>query len=293
MSSEIHDLGHDAYVGPRTPTAHRFWVVARNTFAVAWKSRWGVKLPVVIATGTTFTAAVVMYFLRLRLTDSVRARGAPIPQAEAIVFIAGAFYEFSAFILAVLVGCAAVANDLRMGAFQFYFSRALRPRDYVTGKLLGMGMVIGIPMLLGPLVLAALRLVYAESPAQAWELAPVLPRALAHGLLGTLAYVLPAVGLGALAGRRQPAQALFVVYFMLVVPAVFILSEPLGIPAVRALSLPNDLSVLGEAIFGLERNPADPPAWVSALSLATFSALGLAAVWRRVSRVETAGLGSG
>lgn len=289
-SAEIHDLGHAAYTGPRTPPSRRFWVIARNVIAVAWRSRLGVKLPVIIAVATTVTAAVVMYFLRLKLTEMVRARGAKIPQAEAVVFVAGAFYEFSAFILAVIVCCAAIADDLRMGAFQFYFARAIRPRDYVLGKLLGLAMVVGIPMFLGPLILAIMRLVYADSVAQAIELSPVIPRAMLHGLLGTAAYVLPAAGMGAWAQKRQPAQATFAVYFMLIAPAAFGLSIPLGAPWLRVVSLPNDLSVLGEAIFGLAHNPQDPPVWASALSLATFSTLGFFAVWRRVAYAETAGL---
>lgn len=294
MTAEIHDLGHSAYSGPRTPQSRRFWVIAKNVIGVAWRSRWGtVKVPVIMAIGTTFTAAVVMYFLRLRLTETVRARGAPIPQAEAIVFMASAFYEFSAFILAVIVGCAAIANDLRLGSFQFYFARALRPRDYIAGKLLGLALVIGIPMLCGPLVLAIMRLVYAETPARALELAPVIPRALAHGLLGTIAYVLPPAALGALTRKRQSAQALFAVYYMVVVPGAFQISQALGVPGVRALSLPNDLSVLGEWIFGLAHNPFDPPVWLSGLSLATYTGLSLFVVWRSVSNAETAGLGSG
>ena len=290
QSAEIHDLGHAAYTGPRTPPSRRFWVIASNVIAVAWRSRLGVKLPIVLAAATTVTAAAVMYFLRLRLTEMVRARGAPIPQAEAVVFMAGAFYEFSAFILAVIVCCAAIADDLRMGAFQFYFARALRPRDYVAGKLLGLALVVGIPMFLGPVILAVMRLVYAGSVSEAVQLAPVLPRAMLHGLLGTAAYVLPAAGIGAWAQKRQPAQATYAVYFMLIAPAAYGLSIPLGVPWLRVISLPNDLSVLGEAIFGLDHNPYDPPVWASAVSLAAFSLLGFFAVWRRVARAETAGL---
>lgn len=291
LQAEIHDLGHAAYVGPRTPPSRRFWTIARNVVGVAWRSRFAsVKIPVVIAVGTTICAAAVMYFMRLQLTQMVRARGAPLPQAEAIVFMAGAFYEFSAFILAVIVCCAAVADDLRMGAFQFYFARAIRPRDYVVGKLLGLAMVVGMPMFLGPLVLALMRLVYADSLAQAVDLAPVVPRAMLHGFLGTVAYVLPAAGLGAWAQKRQPAQATFIVYFMLIAPAAYGLSIPLEAPWLRVVSLPDDLSVLGEAIFGLPHNHLDPPVWASAISLATFAGLGFYAVWRRVARAETAGL---
>lgn len=293
VEAEIHDLGYATYTGPRTPPSRRFLVIARNVFSVAWRSRWGVKMPVIMAIGITLVAAVVMYFLRLQLAETVRSRGAPIPKAEAIVFMAGAFYELVAFFLAAVVACAAVANDLRMGAFQFYFARALRPRDYVAGKLIGLALVIGIPMLLGPLVLALLRLVYADSLEQAAALTPVVPRALLLGLLGTAAYVLPAAGIGAWAKKRQAAQALFAVYYMLIAPVVFVLGEELDLPWLRLLSFPNDLTVLGGWIFAVAHSPEDPPVWASAISLAIFCGLGFLAVWIRVRTAETAGLGSG
>jgi hypothetical protein len=292
-TAEIRDLGHAPYTGPRKPPSRRFWVISRNVVAVAWRSRWGVKLPVILAVGTTLTAAVAMYLLRLRLTETVRARGAPIPQAEAIVFMAGSFYELSGFILALVVGCALIADDLRMGAFQFYFARALRPRDYVVGKLLGLALVIGIPLFLGPVVLAVVRLAYAESLAMAWDLSPVLPRAMLHGLLGTLAYVLPAAGIGAWVGKRQAAQALYAVYVMLVTPLAHALSGPLDLPLLRTLSLSSDLSVLGRAIFGLDHDGADPPVAASAASMVLLLGLALLAVWVRVRRAETSGMGSG
>ena len=42
----IHDQGYQRYRGERLPQSRRFLVIARNVMAVAWKSRWGVKLPV-------------------------------------------------------------------------------------------------------------------------------------------------------------------------------------------------------------------------------------------------------
>ena len=159
MNTEIHDLGYTRYTGPRRPPAQRFRVIARNVFAIGWRSRWGVKLPLVLAVGTTVAASVAMYFLRSELADVVRMRGAPLPRAEQIIFIASMFFEVSAFIIALAVGCRVVADDLRLGAFQFYFARALRPRDYVVGKLGGLALLIGIPMLGGPTLPAPICLV--------------------------------------------------------------------------------------------------------------------------------------
>jgi hypothetical protein len=292
--AEIHDLGYAAYTGPRAPVSRRFLAIARNVFAVAWKSRW-VKIPFLVAVGTTVASAVIMWVLRLKLAEEVRVRGGDfIPKAEDIVFHAVQFYEMSAFLLATVVACAAIADDLRLGAFQFYFSRPIRPRDYIGGKLLGLGLVIGVPMFAGPLVLAVVRLILADSMAQAWQLITIVPRAIALGVVGTAAFVLPAAGLGALLQKRQPAQALYAVYVVLISGAAYGMSVPLRFPMLRLVSILNDVTLVGRAIFGLPVDSHwDPSAGAAAAALAVLCGAGLALVIWRVRGAETAGLGGG
>jgi hypothetical protein len=290
MNTEIHDLGVARYDGPRTAPAQRFRVIARNVFAIGWRSRWGVKLPLILALMTTAASSVAMYFLRGELADMVRQNGVPLPRAEQIVYVASIFYEVSAFIIALTIGCRAVADDLRLGAFQFYFARALRPRDYVGGKLLGLALLVGIPMLAGPIVLALVRLVFAQSPAQALDLIGIVPRALALGTIGTAAYVLPAAGIGAVAGKRQAAQALFAVYWMLVAPAAVGLAQGLHAPWLRLGSVSSCLAVVGGGLFGVHFDRNLPPVWAGAAALFLYCGLGLGAVAWRVRGAETGSL---
>jgi ABC-2 type transport system permease protein len=289
--AEIHDLGYTRYTGPRLPASRRYRVIAKNVFAVAWRSRWGVKLPLIAALATTVAAAVVMFVLRGQLAEMVRMRGAALPKAEQIIFISIQFLELSAFVLALAVGCRTIADDLRLGAFQFYFARALRPRDYVAGKLLGLSLLIGLPMFAAPVILAILRLVFADDARQALALAHVVPRAIVFGLAGTAAYVLPVAGISAWSKRRQPAQALFAVYYILINLPASGLAQALELPWLRLISITSVVSILGSAIFGVPPGRHDPPAWSAAAALATICALGFALVWQRVRRAETAGLG--
>ena len=293
MTTQIHDLGYEAYRGPRMPPSRRFLVIARNMFGVAWKSRWGVKVPILYALGVTLAASVVMYVVRDRLFDMVRDRGVPIPRADQIIFFAWNFLSLSGYILAAIIGCAAVANDLRMGAFQFYFSRPLRPRDYVLGKLLGVTLVVGVPMFCGPVLLALVRLLFADSLGHAAQLLAILPRAALLGVLGTAALTLPAMALGAVLAKRQPAQALFVVYFVVLTTAAKAMAELLRTPELSLLDIANDVEVIGRTLFGvaLERN--DPNPWLAGGTLAVVCGSSLAAIWWRVSRAETASLGGG
>ena len=293
MTTQIHDLGYEAYRGPRMPPSRRFLVIARNVFGVAWQSRWGVKVPFIYAVGVTLAASVVMYVVRDRLFEMVRDRGVPIPRAEQIIFFAWTFLRLAGYILAAIVACAAVANDLRMGAFQFYFSRPLRPRDYVLGKLLGVTLVVGVPMFCGPVLLSLVRLLFADSLGQAAQLLPILPRAALLGILGTAALTLPAMALGAVLAKRQPAQALFVVYFVVLTTAAKAMANFLRVPELSLLDIGNDVEVIGRTLFGVALERHDPNPWLAGGTLAVVCGLSLAAIGWRVSRAETASLGGG
>jgi hypothetical protein len=289
--TEIHDLGTTRYEGPRTPQGRRFGTVARNVFGVSWRSRWGVKFPILISITTTIAASVVMYVLRDKLATTVRRRGVPLPRAEQIIFFAESFYQFSGFLLTTVVACASIANDLRLGAFQFYFARPIRKRDYVAGKLLGLALVVGVPMFAGPMTLAIVRLLFADSARQALDLAPILLRALALGLVGTTVFVMTGAGLGAMTRKKEPAQALFAIYFLLIAPAAQAISVPLEIPSIRALSLSQDIMVIGRKLFGVPLDRFDPPVALAALAALTLAGAGFALVVQRVRSAEVAGLG--
>jgi hypothetical protein len=291
MKAEIHDLAMGRYAGERVAPARRYRAIARNVVGVAWRGKILTKIAVIASVAITLAAGVAMYVLRSQLFEMARMRGAQIPKAEQIVFTAEPVFELVAFVLALLFASAAIANDLRLGAFQFYFARAIRPRDYVVGKLLGLVLLIGIPMFAGPVALSLVRLVLADSFAQAMAVWRVVPQAIVLGVAGTAAYVLPAAGLGALAGKRQIAQAAFAIYYLVVCPALFGLSFALRLPWVRLVSVPSDLSVIGYWLFGLGPEPGSPPVVASAIALVVLCAAGLYSVWRRVDRAAHQGIG--
>src|SRR5690606_5212109 len=150
--------------------------------------------PLVLSSMVVVGASVAMWALRHRLFDMVRQVAAQgrvpvaIPGPEAALYVSVAVFSFLAFVLTTVIGCRAIADDLRMGAFQFYFSRPLQVSDYVLGKLAGVLLVVGVPMFAGPLILALVRLLFAEGAADAWAHADVVPRAMAVGLVGTVSY---------------------------------------------------------------------------------------------------------
>lgn len=288
----IHDLGYQPYQGPRRARARRFLVISRNLVSVAWRSR-AVRWSFIVAGIVTIVAAVVMYFMRHELAQQLRTRGAPLPRPDAVIFHANNFFSFIGFILAAVVGCGAVADDLQLGAFQFYFARPIRPRDYVAGKLLGLFVVVGLPLVGGPFLLSVFRVLIAADAADAVRALPTVPRALALGVVGAAVIGLPAVGLGAWLRRRRLTQAVFAIYYVVAAPMAVGLAEGLRVRWLKLLSASADLERVGRALFGIDPAPNDPPAWAALLAAAALVAVAYLVVHRRVSRAETAGLGGG
>jgi ABC-2 type transport system permease protein len=290
----IHDLGYAPYTGPRTPPSRRFWVIAENEVAVAWRQKWAVKVPLFFTAAFTLVALVSMYLLRNELAEVMRHGGVPLPRPDEIIFtMVILVYSFLGFLLAMAVACPSIADDLRLGAFQFYFSRPIRPRDYVFGKLLGLFAIVGLPLFAGPVLLALFRVLLSGSLEQAVAAAGVVLRAVALGLLATAAVLLPAVATGALARRRAMAQALYAVYYLLVGGIATSLSSTLDFPWVRLIATNADLATLGRALFGIVPEPHDPPAWAAAAAIGVIGGACAYLVMSRVKRAETAGLGGG
>jgi hypothetical protein len=210
-----------------------------------------------------------------------------------VVFNAVSFFQLWGFILTATVATAAIADDLRAGAFQFYFSRPLRAADYVRGKLLGLLVLVGMPMFAGPVALSIIRVFLVDDFGDAMRVLGIVPRAMAIGLAATVALVLPAAGLGALLKKRMPAQVGFAVGYLVIGSIAIGIGESLELPEIGALSIPASIGTLNKAVFEQPIDVDDPPVWAAALVLALFSAAGYWAIRSRIRSAESAGVGGG
>jgi hypothetical protein len=295
----IYTLGYERYQGPRRALGTRFWIIARNVMRMAWKSTWGVKLPLGFAALVVVGASVAMWVLRHEVVDMARAvadqANVPIeiPGVEMALYMSVGAFAFLAFVLTTTVACRAIADDLRMGSFQFYFSRPLRVSDYVVGKLAGVLVIIGIPMLGGPVLLALVRLLFAKGAADAWAHADVLPRVLAVGVVGTLSYAIVGLALGALVRRRVWAQAGFAIYYLVLGNLIEVAAMETGERWLALASINANLTSMGVALLGAPNPPGAllPPAWAAATFTAALVGLGLWVIGWRIRHAETAALG--
>jgi ABC-type transport system involved in multi-copper enzyme maturation permease subunit len=288
----IHDQGYERYTGERRPQRRRFLVIAKNAMAVAWRQKLYVRLPIIGAVLTAVVASGVMVVLSM-LADRFRRLPATFSPDAIVLDSTAKFFGMFGFLLAVVVTAPAIADDLRAGAFQFYFSRPLRTRDYVLGKLLGVCTMVAIATLGGPVLLAIVRVGLADGFGEMMTLIDIVPKAAAVGLATTLSLALPAAALGALLRKRGPAMAAFAAYHLLVVPVAQAFARMLDLPQLNMVSTWRSVEAIAQAMMGKAPGPDDPGPWWGVLGLGLFVGGAVAIISWRVSSAERAGVGGG
>jgi ABC-type transport system involved in multi-copper enzyme maturation permease subunit len=290
----IHDLGYKRYVGTRGSAGTRWLVVMRNQVATSWKTWWRFKAALGLAVIATFVAGGVMFILKDRTVQGMgMIGGIATRMADAALPKSIEWFTRIAFLVSLTIGARVVAGDMQSGAFTFYFSRSLRPRDYVLGKLAGMVIVMSLIMLAGPLLLAIAHLGLSETTDELVASLPVLPKTVAIGALGTLAFAAVPLGFSALIPNVRHAMALWAAYY-LVFGLMMSMIGRYSTGWVGALDLATALESFTYDLFQLElfrgRSAHVPPA-AALISLLGHAALAVTLLGFKVRRAHTAGVG--
>jgi ABC-2 type transport system permease protein len=291
----IHDLGYGTYSGPRSGPWTRTWIIAREVFRTGWKNPWlrrcmWLSFMVVAVWG-------VIIFLQNQNQGVKQLEMAKLFLPRVDTYVMWAVTRSLVFIgvlAGAIVGAGSVSDDLRAGAFQFYFARPLRPQQYVLGKLMGVIMTVGLVVLMPAVALALVRVVMESRVEVMMRALPVIPRTAALAGVVTLAISALAVLMSSLTPRRIYAQA----SFTLLVFVTFAISLPLALALknvnVRLLSLRDAVEGFGYGLFtrwGFDHTWAPP--WKASLFvlLGVFAGASLA-LFVRIRRVELSSLGT-
>ena len=301
-SATVHDLGYRRYEGPRRPQAVRLGVIARNLIAMAWRGWWRMKLWVIASAmlAVVFAGAIyVMLFLTKNplVRGALGGGGAPLRRSD--FMLPSAFDPLTgiAFILGLSVIANVVANDTRVGAFEFYFSRPLRARDYIFGKLLGAGTVVATILVGAPLIIAITRIALAGGASDVAGSLHLLPRTIAAGLIATVAYTAVPLAVSSLGTRKAFTIAGWAIIYLVVGYACVGIAYNTGVRELSALSIKQSVMSITFALFDIERVGRDhnvlPPVGAACAAVIAYTALAIGVLFWRVRRAEHAGMGGG
>jgi hypothetical protein len=293
--STIHDLGYQRYAGVRRHSSTRWRVIMRHQIAMAWKTWWRFKAWLGMAVLVTFIAGAVMYIFSNRTFHGMRGIGGVALLVEDVALPESiGWYCRAAFLTSLTLGAIEIAGDLQSGAFTFYFARSVRARDYVLGKLAGLGAIMGIITLVGPVLLAALRLGLCDPTSDLVDHLVLLPKALLVGALATLAYTAVPLGFSALADNRRTALAMWAAYYLIGGTVAFLIGRISHAQSISALYLPNAIEgiatrLFGVSLFGTTMSGPSIAACVTSLVVQSAAAIAILAV--SIDRAQKTGVG--
>jgi ABC-type transport system involved in multi-copper enzyme maturation permease subunit len=292
-AGQIHDLGYKRYVGSRRSMGTRWTVIMRHQLATAWKTWWRFKVWLIAAMLATAVSGGVLYFLSGRMFRMLGGlSGQGINFADGILPLSMQWYCPIGFIISLAIGATVVAGDVQSGAFTFYFARSVRPRDYVIGKLAGLGILLSLVMVGGPLFLSGLRLGLSDDLDHLIELAPVVYKALAIGALGTLVYAAVPLGFSALITNRRYAMALWAAYYLMIgwmAQGISFVTRP----ELAALDLGAALKGVAMNLFEVQMSGRNAmiPTSAALISIVGHAAIAIGLVFWRVRNAQQTGVG--
>ncbi len=302
MKDRVIEVGYRRLPAVDARPDHAARTIARWALTLAWRKR-ATKISLaacaMIAMAHALGIVVVLLQAAGDIGDATPLAGIHLDvdrivgnTQEVLSSFVSAQTYFTVIALAV-IGGGLIAEDRRFGAFDLYFARALRRRDYVFGKLLAAfaipALTIGAPFVL----LWLLAVGIAPSTLRLSLLWLFVP-----GLIGALvtSAVLTATLLGASAlGERGRTIGVVFVFAWLLLSAVGESLASNGLALAGYLSPARDVATMMEAL--LDAGPAsaaaavlklrgsvNPSALLSTLSLLGFAGLGLGALLGRLRR---------
>jgi hypothetical protein len=294
-AAAIHDMGYQRYVGTRRPQHTRYQVIVRNLVSMSWKGWWRYKLSLGTALMITVGVAVGMYFSRLELFERSPMGGQVRTIADSLIPQSFTYLGYAALTLNLTVLAGAISRDLQAGAFEFYFSRPVRPLDYVVGKIGGAFALLAPILLVAPFLLTVYRLAMTGDVDQITDTLPWLPKALLVGTICTLAHATVALAFGAMSKSPRYAVSSYGAFILIFGGIVFGISKAVGEPWIAALNLSSAITGFASGVFDVNFlfGSESPSLAASTISLLGYITLSILFILFRVKQAQRAGMGGG
>lgn len=287
----VYERNYGRYRGPLTPEWSRFLILPRY----AWKDVFDSRLFVgfLVVCGLLPFAGLLIIYLHHNLA-ALKLFNLPLDQLKEAIPIDASFFrkgiEFQSwlcFLLALSVGPALIAPDLRNNGLPLYLSRPFSRTEYVLGKLMVLiGLMSLITWIPGLLLFAFQG--YLEG---AGWLADNLRIGVAL-FVGSWAWILVVslvvLAISAWVKWKPVARISLILVFLVLAGFARSLNESLDTWWGYMLSLSVAMSNVWAYLFGLEVNDSHfaQPAWAAWLTLALGCAVALWLLSRRIRAYE-------
>src|SRR5690554_379338 len=281
----IHEQKYISYDGP-LKTGGAWWTFARMTFGmgIRLKRTWAMLVALWIPVMFTLVAVFLEYGARQKLPQLEQMLGSEGLGSGGLSFVLQLQF-FSAALLMMLVGCGAIAEDLRYQTFQLYFSRPVERWEYLWGKFLGLAGLCSLVTLVPALLIGGLRASYfarTQLAAQAFQ-QTAIGLAMSVGITVLVCSIV--LGLSALTRRTGYAVLAFV--GVLIVPQILSIIVALSAESGEASnlwSLPGNIWLATQ--FLVAETAPEVPIFAPFAILVAVAAAGIYAMFWRVHKLE-------
>lgn len=281
----IHEQKYISYDGP-LETGRAWWTFARMTFGmgIRLKRCWAMLVLLWIPVLFTLAAIFVEYGAREKMPQIQQMMGSSGMGAGGVSFVLQMQF-YSAALLMMLVGCGAIAEDLRYQTFQLYFSRPVERWEYLVGKFMGLAGLCSLVTVLPGLLLGGVRAAYfarTDLASAAFE-----QTAVGMGVSVGVTVLVCSIVLGLSSLTRRTGYAVLGFVGVLFVPQVISLIVGLSNPdadTASLLSLSGNIGLIMHSL--LAETPPEIPLVAPVAILIAVTALGLYAMYWRVHKLE-------
>ena len=197
-------------------------------------------------------------------------------------YFGGGFLMFMMIIIMVLAGAGLIADDLKSNSLQLYFSRPIRKRDYLLGKMSTLAFFLLLYTLVPGVLFILLKFIFAGSFKLAAEY-PWIPLAVVlDSLLITLFFTAYTLLISSLSRNRRYTGILIVLVYLFSDIFFGIFYGIFRKPGFCLLSIKANLQQVAAALF--RAKPAFDVPWIYSLLILAGIALACAAVLVRKTR---------
>ncbi len=284
----IAERGYQHWEGTLREQRHSWWPITRLGIKLAFKRKFfKFVLGLSLAPAFVFIAGV---YVSERIEDfSFMLRGArrvlSVDPSYFAAYFNGEFLIFMMVMIMVLAGAGLVADDLRWNALQLYFSRPLRKRDYLAGKLGVAAFFLLLLTLVPGFLFLLFKLIFSGSFRFIGQY-PWLPLAIVlDSFVMTAVFSFYTLLISSLSRNRRYASILLFLIYILSDVFFGIFYGLFHQPAFCLLSFRANLQQVGAALFRVA-TPYPVPWVFSALILAALCGTSALVLTRKVRGVE-------